>query len=106
MNKESRIKDQVFLAARQNNPDVTRAPLQLIRVNMTVFKELTTKGIPYMLSDEPVMFEHQDFHVINSNEREFMINNIIMLKNDFNQPYAYFAVNFVGSSVVICKVES
>ena len=29
-----------------------------------------------------------------------------MLKNDFNAPYAYFAINFVGSSVVICKVDS
>jgi hypothetical protein len=74
----------VFLAARQNHPDVTRAPLQLIRVNITVFKELIAKGVQYILTDEPVMFQHQDFYVSNSDDREYMINNMIMLKNDFD----------------------
>ena len=105
-NKESRIKDQVFLAARQNHPDVTRAPLQLIRVNLTMFRELIAKGIQYILTDEPVMFQHQDFYVSNSDDRGYLINNMIMLKNNFNESYAYFAINFMGSSVVICKVES
>jgi hypothetical protein len=82
-NKDSRINDQVFLAARQDHPDVTRAPLQLIRVNITVFKELLAKGVQYILTDEPVIFKHQDFYVSNSNDREYMINNMIMLKNDF-----------------------